>query len=165
MCVVLHPFTVHFPVAGLAFAALLYIIALFREEENWAWAANVLHMIGLAGAIVAFFSGQQAEGEIVHTEQIHSILALHARFALVIIWMYGLLLVWRYLRAKKWAKGERAGFTLIFCVALGILFYSASLGGKLVYEEGAGVEPYKPTLKEMFQKEQEMKYGGSEELE
>jgi uncharacterized membrane protein len=117
-------------------------------------AGGLLHLAGILGLIVALFSGMQAEGSVVHTQTIHALIKKHELLSYILIWGFGLLYVHYLLRKKSAIRMERIGFITVFCVFLGLMTYSAFLGGKMVYEEGAGVAPMKPHLQEQFQSEQ-----------
>lgn len=150
-----HPQLVHFPIALLFVAGAIYVVSFFREEDFWMRMAGLLHIIGTGGLVAAILSGMQAEGQTIHTAEIHAMIERHAILSYVLVWSYTLLYVWYYLRHKRFAKMEKLGFVAVFVILLGVMTFSAHIGGELVYEQGAGVEPYKPILKEQFQKEQE----------
>lgn len=135
-----HPLTVHLPI-GLA-VALLIVLAVMQVKETGKEArqgALLLFGIYVGSLILATLTGRSAETDITYTEAIGELLDIHEILAYVAIWANGLLLVWMYLRVFRWKKGEFVAFLLAFLFVSGSLFYSAHLGGKMVYEEGAGV--------------------------
>lgn len=149
-----HPMLVHFPIALLITCGALYLYDCIKPTSQIAKMAFLLHIIGIATLLVGILSGQQAEGEVTHTAAIHDLIVWHARLSWISLWAFSLLLLWRYLRERKFAAAEKWIYALVFAGVLGMMGYSASLGGKLVFEEGAGVEPMKPQLKSQFQQEQ-----------
>jgi uncharacterized membrane protein len=139
----LHPRIVHFPVALLISAAVFGILALlfknkrklFKEVLFW----NLL--FGLIGAIAAVLTGLREEDTIIHNYKIHTIMEIHKLLGLIFTGIFLLLFVWMFIRKLKMKTGELAAFTVILVLTAGLLGYSAHLGGKMVYKEGAGVIP------------------------
>jgi uncharacterized membrane protein len=144
----LHPKIVHFPVALLITSAFFGILALifkkrrelFKEVLFW----NLL--LGVAGAILAIITGLSQEDTLVHNEAIHELMETHETLGFIFSGLFAVLLVWMIFRKSKMKTGELVGFVVILIVSAGLLTYSAHLGGKMVYGEGAGVVPMKPIL-------------------
>lgn len=139
----LHPRIVHFPVAFLIGAAVFGILALifkskrnvFKEVLFWNLA------LGVVGAIVAIISGLREEESLVHNDTIHSIMETHELLGFIISGIFLALLIWIILRKSKMKNIEFKGIVVILVLSAGLLGYSAHLGGKMVYEQGAGVVP------------------------
>ncbi|MFN0203973.1 MAG: DUF2231 domain-containing protein [Bacteroidia bacterium] len=150
----MHPLIVHFPIALLFFSGALYAFALVKNHANFLQFASLSHLVGTISIIAAIISGQQAEAQTIHTHDIHAIIERHGLLSWVCIWAFALLYVWQLLRIKKNIAWEKYLFLAVFMGMLGLIGYSAHLGGQMVYEKGAGVTPYKPQLEQIFQTEQ-----------
>ncbi|MUP39401.1 DUF2231 domain-containing protein [Labilibaculum euxinus] len=145
----LHPRIVHFPIALLLAATAFAILAiifkgkrdLFKELTIW----NLT--LGIIGAIFAIASGLSEEGSLVHNETIHSIMETHKLLGFIFFGIYILLLLWLVVRKSKMKNFEFTGIVVLLVLSSGILSYSAHLGGKMVYEHGAGVSPMEKILK------------------
>lgn len=135
-----HPLTVHLPI-GVATVLLLVLGGMQVRETGKELKQGVLLLFGLyvGSLVLATLSGRSAEAELVMTDPIRDLIETHEIMAYVAIWANGLLLVWMYLRMFKWKKGEFFAFFMVFLFVSSGLFYSAHLGGKMVYKEGAGV--------------------------
>lgn len=127
----LHHMTVHFPIALLIVAGGIYLFALFRPEHPYSPAAFLLHILGTLGIGVSILSGNQVKSEIEVGSPAADILDQHEIWAYVMLWLFGMLLLWRYLRLKKITKMEERLFSLVFLLAIGMMVYSAFLGGNL----------------------------------
>lgn len=139
----LHPRIVHFPVALLISAAILGILALI-----WKGKRNTLKevlfwnlILGVAGAVLALISGLVEEKTLVHNDTIHSILETHELLGFVFSGIFLAVLIWLFVRKPKMKATEFSALVTILVLSSGLLGYSAHLGGKMVYEQGAGVVP------------------------
>jgi len=148
----LHPPSVHFPIALLTVAGAFYVWAFLRENESAFKAATLLHTLGILGVIVSVVLGKVASSSLEMTPGLDPLLRQHEVMAYGILWSFGMLWLWQYLRNKSlgsaYARRERVFFVLIFCISWAFMAYSAHLGGKMVYEEGAGVNITPETLSE-----------------
>ncbi|MCB0837892.1 MAG: DUF2231 domain-containing protein [Bacteroidetes bacterium] len=149
-----HPQTVHFPIATLIVAGALYFYGWVKRSNAYTKAAFLLHIIGVGGLVLAVLSGRQANGEIVHTNNISSMIETHELIAYISTWLFSMLLIWQYLRQEKIKRIEEALFSILFIIFLGIMGYGSHIGGRMVYEEGAGVIPMKETLEKQAKVEQ-----------
>lgn len=151
----LHPQTVHFPIALLIAAGVLYVLPFWKRDPLYERGGFLLHIAGVVTLVLAILTGIQAEAEIVHTQAIHQLARNHELLGYAAIWLFGMMLVWRYLRQSAGSQVEKILFVCVFWALLGLMGYSAHLGGKMVYEEGAGVAPMEEILREQFRQEQE----------
>ncbi|MBX7242763.1 MAG: hypothetical protein K1X92_13555 [Bacteroidia bacterium] len=148
-----HPLIIHFPIVLLLLSAVMYAYIAFTNETRYNSLTEILHVAGILFMALAIFSGQQAEAQIAHTPEIHEMLEQHARLAWICVWVFGILFLWSKLRLGRWKSPEKYLFVLVFVIASGILGYSAHLGGRMVYEKGAGVLPMKEKLMEEVRKQ------------
>ena len=148
-----HPLVVHFPIVLFILAGVLYAYMIGWREAQYEKLTGIIHVAGLLFTAIAIFSGQQSEGQLSQTPELRAMLEQHARFAWICVWLYGLLYLWTQLRFKRWKMMEKYAFLAVFLITTSVLGYSAHLGGKMVYEKGAGVLPMKEKLEEEGRKE------------
>ena len=147
----IHPIIVHFPIALLLTATLISALAVIfknkREELK-----IVLYWILILGAIsvlAALFSGLYEDGRVIQDNAIHQIMEVHKRLSFVIASAFILITLWFVIRKRKIQYRELLIITLLLIGTSSVLVYSAYLGGKMVYEEGAGVKPMEKYIMEM----------------
>jgi len=136
----LHPFAVHFPIALLLVSLVAEAIWLTKKQEFWRDMAFWLLLFGTAGAFLAAITGGWAEDALQMNQELHEKVEQHETVGYIIAWLYASLLVWKILRRKAMLTPENRTFMGAMLVATVLLFYSGFLGGKLVYEYGAGVQ-------------------------
>ncbi|RUT79599.1 DUF2231 domain-containing protein [Ancylomarina longa] len=146
----IHPRIVHFPLALFMIAALVGIIALLSPSRR-----NLLKEIllwnlgfGLLGAVLAIITGYYEESVLVHNEAIHELMETHELLGIIFTSLFLVSFVWMLIRKSKMGKIEFISIVLFLIFSSGILAYSAHLGGKMVYENGAGVVPMKKIIKD-----------------
>lgn len=156
--IMLHASIIHFPIALLFVAGGLYLWTLLRRESGQPLAqmAFLLHIGGIIGAIAAVISGGAAEEAVVHTPIIHAHIERHELLGYISVWGFALLGVWRFLRSRNGISSmkslESVGFAVAFVGMLVVLAISAHIGGDMVYEHGAGIEPMQEILKQQLPK-------------
>jgi uncharacterized membrane protein len=139
----IHPRIVHFPVALLITTAVIGILALVftskrrRLMELMTWNLS----FGVGGALLAVLSGLLEEKTIVHNDIIHGIMETHKTIGLLLTGVSLLLFSWWILRKSKMRLLEFTSLVIVLVLSVGLLVYGAHLGGRLVYEEGAGILP------------------------
>lgn len=132
---------IHFPIALLLAGFLAELISLISKKESFRQAALFLLVLGAAGAVAAYFSGEAA-GEGIEEGPLQAPMELHEQAATITMWLAViaagfriLLAVFRYDRGwSKWLG------LLIFAGAIGAVTVTGYYGGQLVYKHGAGVE-------------------------
>ena len=145
----LHPLAVHFPIALLAAAALAAIVWMGWGAPFWRRAACLLSMLGMAGALFAWFTGdsmeEQAEGAPIVDElvDLHEQMALYALIAAILSFVALGLLTW--LGVAGQSKGSRfagmnpdrlayrlgAGFLVLAAAAL--VAWASHIGATMVW--------------------------------
>ncbi len=139
----LHPLIVHFPIAlligAMAFLLISYIkpgkADIFRELFKW----NLL--LGTIGSIAAVISGLIQEDTLIHNEAIHELMELHEKLGIIFTTVFILLNVWLWWKKPDFKKPGGITFSIVFVAAILVMAFSAHLGGRMVYEQGAGVKP------------------------
>lgn len=157
----LHPMIVHFPIALLITGALARLLYIYVYKKSWASQLHGIYLwslfLGFLGLVGAFLSGGEAEDvvnkiicdpTITHDHEDYAQLTLIAcAITLFFASIQPLVLSeWFRLRIRStWKKfiartesiarySELLGLT----ITIVLLVYSSHLGGKLVYEQGAG---------------------------
>lgn len=136
----LHPFAVHFPIALLLLSLVTETIWIVRKQEFWRDMAFWLLLFGASGAFLAAITGGWAEDALRMSHELHEKVEQHETVGYIIAWLYAALLVWKILRRKAMSVTENRSYWGAMLVATALLLYSGFLGGKLVYEYGAGVK-------------------------
>ena len=144
----LHPSIVHFPIALLVAAGICYLVSLFLPGKKLEIMGFLLHAAGMVGCIAAILTGDYAESSMIQTPEIHEMVETHEQLGTLSTYAFGILGVWAFLRQKSNIFIEKVVFTGLFLAVIGVLGYSAHLGGEMVYEKGAGVLPMQEILEQ-----------------
>jgi uncharacterized membrane protein len=137
----LHAMIVHFPVALLLAGFLSEIIGWVSKKQFFSQAAWYLLILAAAGAITAYFTGEQA-GEGMEDGSLKKAMDLHQQAAVITLWLTIAAALLRTAsellkRKMKWLK--IAAFVLFASAAAGV-GWTGYLGGQLVFKHAAGVE-------------------------
>lgn len=138
----IHTAIVHFPIAlGIVGAVALLAYAIFRWP--WLrWFAPVLLTLALLGAGGAYFSGKSAEDRAEHAGVPDHAIDEHQDAAL---WGIGVLALATLLTWATVPRGRGIWIAVILALMAGAALARAGhLGGKLVFEYGAGRVPGSP---------------------
>ena len=142
----LHPAIVHFPIALLVVAALLAIVTLVNKKESWKnWMFKNL-VLGLVFLPLAIIAGLVEEQSLQHSEAIHSVLMIHKYNGFAILLVYSILTIWFWRRKNSIQSKEYTAWALCLLLATGLLSYQGYLGGKMVFDLGAGVKPMEASM-------------------
>jgi uncharacterized membrane protein len=141
-----HPAIVHFPVALISIAALFALISLFVKRDLFKEVAFWTLLVGVIGAIGAVITGLIEEQNLVHTEEIHKLLTKHRFNGIGILILAFALLTWLWVRKRKFGKSEYTIWTLFLVIGTAAILYQGWLGGRMVFEQGAGVKPMESIL-------------------
>ena len=144
----LHPRIVHFPVALLITATVFGILALvFRNKRKKFMELLIWNLaFGVGGAFLAIISGLLEEKTLVHSDKIHEIMETHELLGFIFSGVLFIVLIWMILRKSKMRLPEFTSIVILLVLSSGLLGYGAHLGGRLVYEEGAGVLPMESVI-------------------
>ncbi len=134
----LHPLVVHYPVALLTLAALLYVVAGTLKRDAWAWPALWMLAIGTLGAGIALWTGLRAGAGVMVAESVREhILVHHKQFMIAVFAMSVLLTAWA-LYAPPLPQRGRAVFLALMVVMAVVLMKGADYGAWMVYGYNAG---------------------------
>jgi uncharacterized membrane protein len=132
----LHPSVVHAPLALLPTAAVADLIAVTSGDRSWAKVGRRLWVAGTVSALFSGLAGLAASQEVKLEEpRARDMVFLHGLGnACITLGAVGVTL-WRLSRPPS------VGQTVLGLLANVAALYTASLGGKMVYELGVGINP------------------------
>ncbi|MCO5101713.1 MAG: DUF2231 domain-containing protein [Burkholderiaceae bacterium] len=131
----MHPTLVHLPIALLPFAVAADWLGAIRDDDGLREVGRTAIRVAAAGAVLAAGSGLIA-GEEVNEGGAHEMLMTHRNLNAAVTATAVAMASWR-------GRTERPGALYLACgaAAVGLLGYSAYLGGKMVYAHGVAVKP------------------------
>ncbi len=132
----LHPISVHFPIALLLIAFLFKIGSLLFKKEEWDKISIILLFLGTITAVVAMGLGLLAEETVPHVPDAWEVLYNHKRLGLTTGGLFLVLSGWRLFFKDFWPKVFLWGWVL----ATGVLLTTAYFGGELVFHFGVGYQ-------------------------
>lgn len=135
----LHPLVVHFPIVLVFVAGVFYIIGLLRDHPNTNKTGFILHAVALLGCVAAILTGDYEESQLAQSAEVHEMVEWHESLGMISTWAIGLLGVWGYLRQGSQLMWEKFSFLVAFWGVIGMLSYSAHVGGAMVYGHGVGI--------------------------
>jgi uncharacterized membrane protein len=134
----IHPLIVHFPIALLSSALLVFWFSWVAHRESWAWTGLWLLGLGTLGAIVAVWTGLgAADGVMIAPSVRERILEHHKHYMLTVLVFSIVLTVWAWLTRPMPQRG-RIGFMLLMLLMAAILVKGADYGGWMVFGYNAG---------------------------
>lgn len=134
----LHPLFVHFPIAFLYGAALLYFVASIRASESLKWAALWMLVLSALGAAASLATGlYAAPGLMVSVSVRHELLAHHKHLMIAASAMTGILTMWALATRPMPTRG-RYIFLAGLAAIVALIAIGADLGGQMVYDYNAG---------------------------
>ena len=137
-----HPIFVHFTIALLTIAALLFLISAFSGRNHSAHgietAASWNLWLGAALTVLTVAAGLQAAGSVTHDDAAHLAMENHKFWALGTAALFLLLALWNVRRVRR-GQGVGLVFGLVMLLALAGLTGTGLRGADLVYRHGLGV--------------------------
>lgn len=135
----IHPLFVHFPVAFLPGAFLLFGLGIAFKKAEFNAAGRACLYMAVAGALAAVATGLLAEDSFPHNDIIHRMMETHETLAWLVLGLSGILSAWSFfpIRSPKaaWAFLALLGLTNL------VVMQGADIGARMVYLEGAAVKP------------------------
>ena len=134
----LHPLVVHFPIAFLMGAALLYVAAWLLKSDRFAHSAFVVLVLGelsLAGAVATGLYAEQ--GVMLSLSVREQLLEPHETYMLWTLGICSILAIWAIVARPFPTKG-RPLFLFVLLVMIGVMTVGADFGGRMVYDYNAG---------------------------
>ena len=134
----LHPLVIHFPIALLVGAVLLYVAAWLLKRDGFAQSAFVVLVMGALSLAVAVATGLYAEqGVMISLSVREHLLRPHKTSMLATLGMCAILTVWAIM-ARPFPKKGRLLFLFLLLVMIGVMTAGADFGGRMVYDYNAG---------------------------
>ncbi|MFQ5806326.1 MAG: DUF2231 domain-containing protein [Phycisphaerae bacterium] len=129
----LHPFIVHFPVAGIPLALLGYLLWLFSGKQVFAAADLPPLLIATLTAVAAVITGNIAHDHMRFSGSLHEIVERHELAGTTIMILALCLSAFRLWRWNRLTGGWRWLYGGALLVASGIIAITGYLGGSLVF--------------------------------
>ena len=136
----LHPSIVHFPPVLLLSAAVIYGVGILRKRPQLEVMGFLFHGAGLIFCILAIFTGDYEADRLAGDTSLQAAIGRHENLVMIATYAFGVMGIWAFLRQKGAFVWEKWLFLLVFSGLVVLLGIGAHLGGKLVYEEGAGIQ-------------------------
>lgn len=146
----IHPAVIHFPIALLPTAVACDLVGLTEAGRRLGARGLAVILWSVAGlsAGLAKWAGEEAGESLLDLPaRAQGALAKHSDWGHYTWWVVGSLaalrvgLAWWERRGKTRAAWPFGAMTLLGLGGVGLMFYTADLGGALVYEHGVGVRP------------------------
>jgi uncharacterized membrane protein len=136
-----HPIFVHFTVALLSLAVVLFVVSSFVKpplQEHWRIVARWALWFGAGFAVITGLTGLYAYNTVAHDTPSHAAMTVHRNWAVVTIALFVALAVWSAVRVRR-NRVLGVVFIAAMVIAGGVLASTAWHGGELVYRYGLGV--------------------------
>jgi uncharacterized membrane protein len=135
----LHAALNDLPPALLPMSVLFDLLGIFFRRESLRAAAFWTLVFGVLGTVAAIVAGLFAADVVQHSEQAHAIMETHETLAFIVLGIFGILALWRIVRRGVWSEKEQPVALTAGVIGVAILIYTASLGGKLMFDHAVGI--------------------------
>lgn len=137
----IHPMVVHFPVSLIFVVALCDFIGIVWDRRSYIHMGNILSLLAVIGAVVAVISGLMAARTVWHPLQAHEVIETHETLGFVFLGIVAVMTIIRFAVGEKIYGGMKWVGFILSLAASAVIFYSAYLGGDIVFTYGTGVKP------------------------
>ena len=134
----MHPAMVHLPIALLPLAVGADIIGSMTNNDSLLAFGQKAIAVAAVGAMASAVTGLIAGEEVNVEGASEDMLITHRNLNFIATLVASGMALWRFNHKKP-----NAAYLSVGAVGVGVLAYTAYLGGKLVYDVGVGVEPAK----------------------
>ena len=141
-----HPAFVHFPIALIPSALLLYFLGTLLRNRSLAVAGRACLYLGLVSGVVAIATGLKAQSSFPHNEIIHHMMITHRTTGFLLGGILTLLTVWSFWHEDQRPRGAWAFIFVLACAAY-LVLQNGDLGSRMVYIQGAAVKPVVSNIK------------------
>jgi hypothetical protein len=97
---------------------------------------------------ISIVSGLIEEQGLKHNEAIHEVLIIHKYNAFIMLFFYQILALWYWTRNILMKRPEYIGWVCSLLLLTTLVIYQGYLGGRMVFELGAGVKPMEMLIEE-----------------
>jgi len=133
-----HPLFVHFPIAFLLGATLVYASAWVAGHETWAWTGLWMLLLGTLGGAASVWTGLGAWNSVMVAQSVRDHILVYHRALMLIVFALSLVLsVWA-LSARPMPRRGRIAFVALLFVTAALITIGADFGGRMVYSYNAG---------------------------
>jgi len=133
----LHPLTVHFPIAYLIGAALLYGSSWMWPDDKREWAAYWFLMLGFVACNVAVATGFYALWEVALSNSVQQHLVSPHMTWMVATWIITTVLTAWAVADRPFPRAGRGVFLFLFLILLIVMTRGADYGSRLVFDYNA----------------------------
>jgi len=134
-----HPLVVHFPIAFLYGAALLYFLAWLTRRDTIAWAALWFLALGLLSGVGAVSTGWWSAGGVMLDPSVkENVLQPHMRLMFATSALAALLTLWAIIKRPMPTSASRYFFLFGLLVMIALMTKGADYGGIMVYDYNGG---------------------------
>jgi len=134
----LHPLVIHFPIAFLTGALLVYLLAWIAQREAWAWTGLWLLTLGTLGGALSVWTGLRASESVMIAPSVRDHILVYHRALMLIVFALSLALSLWALSARPLPRRGRSTFVFLLFVMTALLAIGADFGGWMVYGYNAG---------------------------
>ncbi|MBE0642545.1 MAG: hypothetical protein IH600_00520 [Bacteroidetes bacterium] len=138
----LHPMIVHFPIALVMVGLLFEVIGIATGKDAYSKGGLLLLLLGTAGAVAAYFSGDLAGDGVTEAGALGAALETHEAAAILALWLLVATTVVRtgLVIFKRYSGWVRMLPLALYLVATAAVVRTGYYGGDLVYKHAAGVQ-------------------------
>lgn len=134
----IHPLIVHFPIALLVTAALVYWLAWLARRESWQWTGLWLLVLGALSAAVAVWTGLYAATGVMLAPSVKAALLVYHKWIMIsVLILSAALALWAIAARPMPARGRGVFLVLLLGLVL-LIAKGADYGGRMVYDYNAG---------------------------
>ena len=134
----LHPLFVHFPIAFIYGAALLYLLAWIRASDQLKWSAFSIFILATLSAAASLATGLYAAPGLMVSQSVRDQLLTHHEHLMIAAssTLTGVLTAWALATRPMPTRGRYIFLAGLFAVML-LIAIGADLGARMVYDYNA----------------------------
>jgi uncharacterized membrane protein len=134
----IHPLIVHFPIALLLTAAMVYWLSFLAKREWGQWTAMWLLILGVLGAAAAVGTGLYAAPGVMLAPSVKAALLTYHKWLMITVLALSALLALWVIAARPMPKRGRVAFLALLVIMAGLIVKGADYGGRMVFDYNAG---------------------------
>ena len=133
-----HPLFVHFPIAFLLGATLVYALAWAARRETWAWTGLWMLLLGTLGGAASVWTGLGAWNSVMIAPSVRDHILVYHRALMLIVFALSLVLSLWALSARPMPRRGRMAFVTLLVVTAALITIGADFGEWMVYGYNTG---------------------------